>query len=199
MLSEYFDMIVCISLPERDDRRAFFEAQAKAMGFKFEYVDGVKVPFGNGKISKERIGCLRAHKNALMLAQEKGATNILIMEDDCQFRNEVGGLFKEGMKSLIDYDLLYLGGTLWNASVKRYNEYFLTGSGILTTHSYCVPFKNYSKLIELMSFETMPVDVILAEFQKENKCLIFNKNITRQLSGYSNIERKFVTSWLFDN
>jgi len=199
MLNKYFDYIVCISLPERKDRREFFSKQAAAMGFTFEYFDAIKPGFGNGHITKERIGCLQSHRQVLINARLKGVENVLILEDDCQFRNETGQRFLKGMANLPEYDLLYLGGTVWNAKVKEYDENFNIGTGILTTHSYVVPKRHFTELIDLLNVENKPVDVKLNEFQLMHKTLIFKKNITRQLSGFSNIEKRHTVTWLFDN
>lgn len=199
MLNKYFDYIVCISLPERKDRREFFTRQAQGMGFEFEYFDAIKPFFGNGILTKGRIGCLRSHRQVLINARLKGAKNVLIMEDDCQFRNETGQLFIDGMSNLPDFDLLYLGGTIWNAKIQEYDSNFNIGTGILTTHSYCVPNRHFTELIDLLEVENLPVDVKLNEFQVKHKILIFKKNITRQLSGFSDIEKKTTLTWLFDN
>ena len=129
----------------------------------------------------------------------KGAKNVLIMEDDCQFRNESGKMFLEGMANLPEFDLLYLGGTLWRASVKEFDANFKIGTGILTTHSYVVPNRHFKTLIDLLEVENLPVDVKLNEFQISHKTLIFKKNITRQLDGYSDIEKTSRVNWLFDN
>lgn len=201
MLNKYFEHIVCISLVKRKDRRSFFDRQAKGIGFTFEYFDAIAPELGNGLLTKERLGCLRSHREVLIKARMKGFKNVLILEDDCQFRNESGQLFLLGMNNLPDYDLLYLGGSLWNTkgTIKRFDDNFNIGSGILTTHSYCVPEKNFTKIIDLLEAENKPVDVKLSEFQTTNKTLIFKKNITRQLDGYSDIEKRSKTSWLFDN
>lgn len=199
MLNKYFDYIVCISLQKRKDRREFFSKQAERMGFSFEYFDAIAPQFGNGFLSKERLGCLRSHREVIKQARERNAKNILIFEDDCQFRNECGELFIKGMENLPDYDLLYLGGTLWNAKVKEFDEFFNIGTGILTTHSYVIPARNFNKIIDLLEVENLPVDVKLNEFQIDHKSLIFKKNITRQLDGYSDIEKTAKFSWLFDN
>ena len=103
------------------------------------------------------------------------------------------------MNNLPDFDILYLGGTLWNAKYEKFDENFNIGSGILTTHSYSVPQKNFTALIDLFEAENFPVDVKINEFQKSHKTLIFNKNITRQLDGYSDIEKRSRHNWLFDN
>lgn len=199
MLNKYFDKIVCISLPERSDRRSFFDRQAKGLGFTFEYFDAIRPPYGNGLVTKERLGCLRSHRQVLINARAEGVKNLLILEDDCQFRNETGELFLNGMKNLPDFDLLYLGGTLWNAKVEHFDENFNIGSGILTTHSYVVPSRNFTALIDLFESENFPVDVKINEFQATHKTLIFKKNITRQLDGYSDIEKRSRINWLFDN
>lgn len=199
MLNKYFDYIVCISLPERKDRRSFFDRQAALLGFTFEYFDAIKPDYGNGLLSKGRLGCLRSHRQVLINARLKGAKNVLIMEDDCQFRNESGQKFIKGMDNLPDFDLLYLGGTLWKAKVESFDENFNIGSGILTTHSYVVPSRNFTPLIDLFEVENLPVDVKINEFQTSHKTLIFKKNITRQLDGYSDIEKRARTNWLFDN
>lgn len=199
MLNKYFDYIVCISLPERKDRREFFDLQAKALGFTFEYFDAIKPDYGNGFMTKERLGCFRSHRQVLINARMKGANNLLILEDDCQFRNESGKAFLKGMENLPDYDILYLGGTLWNAKVESFDESFNIGTGILTTHSYAVPNRNFTAMIDLLEVENLPVDVKINAFQQTHKTLIFKKNITRQLDGYSDIEKRSRHNWLFDN
>lgn len=199
MLNKYFDYIVCISLPERKDRRRFFDRQAEGLGFTFEYFDAIKPEYGNNVINKGMLGCLRSHRQVLINARNKGAKNVLVLEDDCQFRNEAGALFLKGMANLPDYDLLYLGGSLFIARLQEFDENFNIGSGILTTHSYSVPNRNLTALIDLFEVENLPVDVKIKEFQQTHKTLIFKKNITRQLDGYSDIEKRSRVNYLHDN
>lgn len=203
MLNNYFDLILCISIQERADRRDNFDDQARKIGFKFEYFTGIQPEMG-GQQSKERLGCLRSHKECLKIARERGAKNVLIMEDDCEFRAFMGELFEAGMDSKPEYDILYLGGSLFllkggKHKLKPSGPFFKEGDGILTTHSYAVPQHSYDELIELLEDESQPVDVRLLDFQQRKKCLIFKRNITRQLDGYSNIEKRKRTNQIFDN
>jgi len=176
------------------------DKQSKALGFSFQYFDAIKPSHGNLYISKERLGCLRSHREVIKLALQNDWDSVLILEDDCQFRNETGQIFIEGMENLPDFELLYLGGTLWKAKTQPINKWFKSGTGILTTHSYVVPKKNYQKLLDLFEDESKPVDVLLAEFQESNKTIIFTRNITRQIEGYSDIEkRNRLNNYIFDN
>lgn len=200
MINQFFPNIVCISLLKRRDRRLLFDKQAEGMQMNFKYFDAIAPTFGNQFITAGRLGCLRSHCEVIKLANRMNWDNVLILEDDCQFKNEYGKLFIEGMLSNPDYDLLYLGGTLWQAKVRPYNDYFNTGTGILTTHSYVVPKKSYDHLIDMFEVEDKPVDVKIIDFQESHKTLIFKHNITRQREGYSDIEkRNRLDNWIFDN
>lgn len=194
MLNKYFDLIICISLPDRQDRRAKFDEQAKRMGFTFFYFNAIKPEAGNEKVNRGNLGCMRSHKACLQIAKLLSAKRILILEDDCEFREELIPEFIKAMDKNPDYDLLFLGGSYWlinqGQGLNNYDEHFNTGTNILCTHSYSIRAEKIDDMIEILKQEIAPVDVRFIDFQNKNKTLIFKRNITVQRESYSDIQNR---------
>ena len=128
-INDYFDKIICINLDRRPDRWAEVQLQFIKAGItnveRFSAVDGN--PRGWGHV-KDRIegkginyikpesfggvaGCIASHTDIWKMAKEKGWSNVLIVEDDCDFIDNLPIAFAERIKQVPhNWDLLYFGG-----------------------------------------------------------------------------------------
>lgn len=94
MIKEIFDCILVINLAERDDRRTEMETELNRIGFSFS--DGsadllVASKFTNsaGFETIGARGCFDSHLQAMKKAFGRGAQNLLIFEDDCDFISDI--------------------------------------------------------------------------------------------------------------
>ena len=124
----YFDIVRIISLPSRKDRRRETKSEFKRNGYSIEeknigFFDAVR-PEDKGEFPNVGSkGCFLSHLAVLKLADEKGAKNVLILEDDIAFSRDLVACASKAIEQLADleWDILYFGhgkpaseiGDLW--------------------------------------------------------------------------------------
>lgn len=86
MSLNYFDAIAYINLKHRKDRKSHILKELSRLDIsknKIQRIEGTFVPF-NG-----HLGCVLSHVDVINWAIEKNLNNILILEDDCYFIDDV--------------------------------------------------------------------------------------------------------------
>ena len=128
-INDYFDKIICINLDRRPDRWREVQAQFKKAGIsaqRFSAIDGNPRGYAHvkddptGKRSINDIkhnsfggvaGCIASHTDIWKMAKKNKWKNVLIIEDDCDFIDELQQRFTERINQVpSDWDLLYFGG-----------------------------------------------------------------------------------------
>uniref|UniRef100_A0A6C0JYA1 Glycosyltransferase n=1 Tax=viral metagenome TaxID=1070528 RepID=A0A6C0JYA1_9ZZZZ len=94
-MSHNIDHIFYINLYHRPDRRAEIEQELNRFDLKYERFEAIDTP-GCGSI-----GCSYSHLGVLKLARERGYRNVLIFEDDFQFKVSKAE-FEDGLSKLFD-------------------------------------------------------------------------------------------------
>lgn len=114
------DGVFCISVAEREDRRALLEVEFAACNLEIEFY------LVQRDENPER-GCFNSHKACAAMAIERGYKNVLIMEDDATLE----GVKSSSVRRINDFlrckqpEIFYLGVTLgsmwltWNFNVVR--------------------------------------------------------------------------------
>ena len=125
MINSYFDKIICINLKHRADRWKEVSRQCQRADIAVERYDAIENnPMGwvhiPGKDKMNHIkpeswpgaaGCMASHINVWKLAKANNWKNVLIIEDDCDFVDNLQNIFNQQIKQVPnDWDLLYLGG-----------------------------------------------------------------------------------------
>ena len=118
ILSKYFDKIYCINLNRRPDRWFNVTKEFVRVGFdeieRFEATDGETMDlteFGKLKMTRGHFGIIDTQFRIIKEAKEKGYKNILILEDDVYFSEEIGNLISYMDLVPNDWDMLYFGGS----------------------------------------------------------------------------------------
>jgi GR25 family glycosyltransferase involved in LPS biosynthesis len=92
-LSKYFDKIYVINLDRRPDRYESFKTEMCKFGIKniekFSAIDGNLITQNNVKLLAGEIGILQSHLTIIKKCKEEGLNNVLIMEDDVFFSDEI--------------------------------------------------------------------------------------------------------------
>ncbi len=145
-------------------------------------------------------GCTTSHIKALEYAYEQGDEYSLILEDDCSFTDDFRSKLIECVRQLPqDWDLIYLGGSLINASiyqggdlinidaVEKFSENLYRAKNVLTTHSYIIKNNSIPKLLEKIKSRLDRIDILFCEFQKHNNCFIVYPELAWQKEGHSDI------------
>ncbi|MEB2347258.1 MAG: glycosyltransferase family 25 protein [Comamonadaceae bacterium] len=118
-LLDVFDRVYVINLPTRKDRREEMEQQLRSVGASFADERVVLYPAvrpldAGGFPSVGARGCFLSHLQVLRDAQKhEEAKNILILEDDCNFRKNIGDRLP-GISNLLQLrgDVLFYGGEI---------------------------------------------------------------------------------------
>lgn len=146
----------------------------------------------NKKYVKGSVGCKLSHIEILKLARTNLYENILILEDDVEFRGSFNKI-RIGIEELGDkrWDIIYLG--LNKAKYTDINNCVFTSKVIkgLCTHAYIVNFRSYTKLIKLLESSDKQIDVTYQNNFKNNlQCYIIPNQFVQNKS-FSDINRSF--------
>lgn len=156
-LTDYFDRIYVINLPERLDRRQAITRQLAQAGIpltpgKVEIFPAIRPSEAHGFPSSAARGCFLSHFSILQRARQQGLSNVLIIEDDLaiapRFRREQTNLVQQLQQT--DWGFIYFGlpeGFDAKAAPTRLIPYT---QDIRTTHFYGVHSQIFDPLIEFL-------------------------------------------------
>jgi GR25 family glycosyltransferase involved in LPS biosynthesis len=199
-LKKYFDRVFCINLDRRKDRWNETVSELKKWNLfdgvnRFKGVDGSKLSYDNNifRVNNGELGLLKTHINLLQLAKTKKYKNILIIEDDIEFTEEIKKLDEYMSIVPSDWDILYFGGNHnlhEGEKINKINDNIIKCSKTFTTH--CIVFRDtcYDKCLTLIKGCKKPVDIYYSELQKELNVYSFYPSIALQRVSYSDIQNK---------
>ncbi len=170
------DTAYCINLKTRQDRRSQIKKQFR---------NKTKVVFHRVmKNTDGATGCRDSHLELIKMARDNGFEYIWIVEDDVVLSKN----FKFPDLPL-DFDLVYLGGTI-TKKMESYDDIYNIAKGIYATHSYIISKKMYDTIL---NNATVPIDsYYVSEIQGNYKCYILKEPNCHQRKGYSDIENRNV-------
>lgn len=158
-LTQHFERIAVISLPEREERR--IRLQKNLLETKLaqpgelhwvEAIDGRRenIPAW-WKSGAGAWGCRLTHLRVLRQAQEQNLESVLILEDDVVFHPRSHDWLSALMPHLPeDWGQLYLGGEYSESPLETQSPLILQSQGIVRTHAYAVHHTLYDQLIEVI-------------------------------------------------
>lgn len=197
-LFDRFDKVYCINLPHRTDRRDNFISEVNKYDLgNFEFFDayyGQKL-LNPHNILPGNVGLIKTNIEILKKAIDENLNNIVIIEDDCVFTEEILNIDSYFEKLPDKWDMLYFGGNHnyhWGGAPKPIivNEKVLKLVHTFTTHFVIINKNMFSVLIDKLSSYYQPIDVIYAEIQKKYNVYSFYPSIAKQSTGYSDIENR---------
>lgn len=191
----YFDKIVCMNLPSRTDRRVQVQAEFDKVGVSPEWIPAQPADDGH-------IGLIRTLHD--VFAENYSARNILIFEDDVQFKNDPVGKLRMALMDLHyifhdRFDMLYFGANLTEPCITVTSNLALIHNA-LATHAVCYNhrmFDRYLRHLKRISDQGFIAtdydinDVWLTTIQSRGKCLMVYPKIATQRAGYSDLEKRY--------
>ena len=206
--------IYVINLKKRIDRREYIEHHFKSINLKnYQFFEGVEpsmkmvLNWNKNYINESTnqtedykkgcLGCLLSHYHIMKEALNNNYKNVLILEDDINFKIPDINILFDFIKDK-KYDMLYFSGSHFkkgsvNGNLMKIIDTRTTGSYIITKKvmEYIVKdIENYPKEIDTYYAE---------EIQPKFDCYCIIPHITTQMPGFSDIQNKFVNYQLSDN
>jgi len=194
--------IVYLNMDERNDRRIRFEKHMEKYDLYCERYSAIKDSFGP-------LGCAKSHLNVLKMAKSNNYENIIIMEDDFAF-NLPPKVIDEKLKLIfdneLDFDVFHLSFR-WRLCDKSDKYDYLKKLNFCHYCScYIINKQCYNELIDwwektLVLLQTTrktslySCDIAYTPLLRKKKWYCFNEPIGVQLSGYSNIENRYINHY----
>ena len=210
-ITDYFQRVYAINLPERKDRRQFIlkeleEAGMPLMPHKVEIFPAIRPDEAGGFPSIGARGCVSSHVAILKQAKQDGLSNILIVEDDLEispkFRTDQAVMVEQLCQQ--DWDFVYFGHV---EEVEQKSPVALVpfSEGMRTTHFYAVNGRIFDRLLRFMEElqqrppghpdgGPMQIDGAYSTFRTQNPdviTLIASPNLGWQRSSRSDISPKW--------
>lgn len=203
-LKDFFEKVYVINLDRRKDRYENFIKELSKFnitGFeRVSGVDGKNLTLKKNNLLLGEIGILLTHIEIIKKCQKDGVENVLILEDDVTFTNEIKKI-DEYMSSLPkDWDFIYFGGN------HTYGKQPLMINDKINKLNYSVGLqcvginkRMFEPILNLLSLIEKQVDTYYAELHSVCNAYCFNPNIAKQSIGFSDIQNRVVDYSLYFN
>jgi glycosyl transferase family 25 len=207
---DMIDMIVYINLDKRKDRDDEIKEE-----FKRLQIPSNKIMRFKAIENKEgAIGCTMSHIEVIKLAKQNKWNNILVLEDDFNFINDIDfinnvfKLFFSIFKN--DWDVINLSRGFYQSFTDINIKYFSKVNDVSTTSGYMVNNTIYDKLIENFeegcgllkqnprTHELYCIDRYWTKLLSESRWYIFTPSIGYQRTGFSSIGNIVVDYIVYD-
>jgi len=210
-ITDYFQGVYVVNLPERKDRRQLIVKELEQAGMpltphKVEIFPAIRPDEARGFPSIGARGCFSSHVAILKQAKHQGLSNILIVEDDL----EISAKFTTDQAVILeqlcqqDWDFVYFGHV---AKVKENSPVALVpfSEAVMTTHFYAVNGRIFDRLLRFLEElqhrppghpdgGPMHLDGAYSTFRSQNPdvvTLIASPNLGWQSSSLSDITPKW--------
>jgi hypothetical protein len=204
-ITDFFDKTYCINLDRRFDRW-----EECLIEFKKYDIEGVVRWLAIDGNNINKLGsCEKSSQTALILTNidiledsiKNNLKNVLIMEDDIKFSDEIYNISEYFKYLPEDWDMVYFGGNhnlhmgvnpplIINEKVCKLHNTF-------TTHCVGINGKSFNTIINKLKEFNNPLDVIYTDLQRSLNVYCFYPLIATQRISYSDIEGRVVNyDWL---
>ncbi|HFZ8994043.1 TPA: glycosyltransferase [Citrobacter freundii] len=188
---ESIDQVVIINLDKRTDRLQQIQQELALLNFPATKITRLSAC----EESNGQLGRRRSHLTALQLAQEKGWSNYLLLEDDAiilkqEKHTRVLNSMLEALPRL-PWEVILLGGEIKRGTQLKSLNGIIHARDCNKICAYLVNSRYYSVLEQQMLQD--PSESIEAQWQpllQKDKWLACYPSICYQRAGYSNIEEK---------
>ena len=165
-IDQFFQKGYYLNLDRRTDRRTQFEAEVKQNGLEgfFERivgVDGINEP----DTIRRHAYCGKSIHNTVQRIKDEGWERVLFLEDDMCFYNkgsETGLQIIEKaldqIQNFPDWEILYLGGYVFDNPAIQVSENLLKVKTVLSTHAMGLNRTVLDKILRYRPFEDAAID-----------------------------------------
>jgi hypothetical protein len=190
MINKYFDHIYCINLDRRSDRWEecvkIFDKHNLSVE-RFSAIDGNTIN-NPTKLLPGEYGILSTHIELIKDAKNKGYKNILILEDDVEFIDNLNEMF-DSIKEQIpnDWVMLYLSGNHVGGSLQISENVFQIFHSF-AIHSFAIKSELFDLIINGLPRYKKAVDVFYAELQSLFPSYVIRPHLSWQRENFSDIQ-----------
>ena len=196
-LTKYFDKIYVINLDRRPDRYEAFENEMKKYGVenieRFSAIDGTTIMANNIPLLAGEIGVLESHLMIIKKSREEGLKNILILEDDVYFTDEI--LKLDEYMSLIPkvWDFIYFGGNhVYGTPPELINEKIIKLNYTVALQCVAINHTIFDVIEAILPKRMKQVDAYYAELHNTFDAYGFYPSMAKQTAGFSDIQNRNV-------
>lgn len=149
------------------------------------------------KLSDGKLGLIISVAHLLrQLIYNEEISCVLICEDDFRFLQPAQEIIDKCLEQVgEDFDLIYLGCNLWQTEVKLFSENLIQLNDAYALHSVIYSKSGMKKVLKAIEemLVTIPLDVLIKDkVLPDGKSFCAFPILTTQISGQSDIEKKFV-------
>ena len=195
-LNDYFEKNYCINLDKRTDRYANVEKEFFKFGIegveRYSAIDGDTITNDSPLLNGE-LGILETHYNIIKSCKENNIKNVLILEDDVYFTEEINKLNDYMELVPKDWDLLYFGGNhIYGQPPTKINDKILKLNFTVALHCVAINESIYDAILAVLPLRKKQVDSYYGQLQSGYNGYCFYPNMAKQKADYSDIQNKFV-------
>jgi len=199
------DQIIIINMDERLDRYYLLLRDLARMGAPFNKIHRLSAQRGPADLDPAlagQLGCLQSHLGAVTLARQLECDNVLILEDDFSFTDDIKhnkDQISQFFETKYDYRICLLGTSKYGRTTildelvmatfqpaTNSEGYFCSKPGLLKLEE-CFS-RSYVKLLATHDISKYATDRCWSEMQDGRTFLAFRDRIGLQAPSYSNIE-----------
>ena len=173
-LNEIFDHIFVMTVPSFVDRIENMKSRLDGVDYKFFYgvyggdIDVQRYRSLGSKLTRGQMSCSLSHVLLYEKIVRDNLDNVLILEDDCAFNDNIQNLLKCYEQLPDNFDVFYLGYDC-PSYVKFSENLYSATTHIGHTHSICVSNKCAAKMAELNKNLLWTADGAFVELLKSNE------------------------------
>ena len=196
-LSKHFDKIYVINLDRRPDRYEAFQQEMAKYGIenieRFSAIDGATIMANNIPLLAGEIGVLESHLEIVRKCKEEGLNNVLIMEDDVYFSDEILKLDEYMASVPKDWEFLYFGGNhVYGEPPVLVNDKVIKLNYTVALQCVAINGSIFEVIEGVLPKRQKQVDAYYADLQETFNAYGFYPNMAKQRAGFSDIQNRNV-------
>ena len=203
-LFERYDKVYVINLKKRKDRLNNFIDQVVKHDLGefqvFEAFEGGTLNVNSNLLSGEK-GIIRSVIGVIEDAMLNDYSKILIVEDDCEFNENLKNIETYYSNLPNNWDMLYFGGNhnihVNSVEPEKINDYVAKLSNTYAAHCIAIKKDMFKVILESIKNYHHPLDVSYHHLQKYFNIYGFYPGIAYQKPNFSDIQKQFTDyTWL---
>jgi len=205
-ITDYFDKAYCINLDRRPDRWEKSKKEFEKHGLdveRFSAKNGKEINLSHPYNSE--LGGAISHNNVIKMAKELDLENILILEDDVEFVDDINVKFQSISTQIpSDWDMIYFGGN-HQGGLHKVNDHFHRMGRSYAIQCYAVNSKSFDIVTNYMDIKIKKVldgsykpnpsvaaDWFISDLHPNLNCYVIIPHLCWQKEDFSDIQGRVV-------